>query len=75
MEKSDLLLLLLLNELLPETGTWFEEYVDGNLININLDVIKDLLTDEKIKDRFYTLLLDELEKTINQKYSDEGKEE
>lgn len=73
MEKSDLLLLLLLNELLPETGTWFEEYVDGNLININLDVIKDLLTDEKIKDRFYTLLLDELEKTINQKYSDEGK--
>ena len=73
MEKSDLLLLLLLNELLPETGTWFEEYVDGNLININLDVIKDLLTDEKIKNRFYTLLLDELEKTINQKYSDEGK--
>lgn len=63
--KIDMLLIMLLNELMPDTGTCF---LNKNGENENFEVLQEILKDEKAKDKFYEVLLDTLQNTLKIKY-------
>ena len=64
--KEDMLLLMLLDELIPDTGINFSNK-DGE--NKNFETIQEILEDEKVKDKFYEVLLNTLEDTLKTKYN------
>lgn len=64
--KEDMLLLMLLNELILDTGISFSNK-DGE--NKNFETIQEILEDEKVKDKFYEVLLNTLEDTLKTKYN------
>ena len=66
MEKQDYFLKNLLVESLGDLGINFINKETGE--NENNEIIKELLRDEKIKDRLYLVLDDELEKVLKEKY-------
>lgn len=63
--KADMLLIMLLDELMPDTGTGF---FNANGENENFEVLQEVLGDEEIKDKFYEVLLDTLGNTLKIKY-------
>lgn len=63
--KIDMLLIMLLDELMPDTGTSF---FNKNGENENFEVLQEILGDEEIKDKFYEVLLDTLGNTLKIKY-------
>ncbi len=68
MKKIDLLLSLLLEELLPETGqSFYIKNSNGQLENDNENVIRELLT-EDVADEFYSIIEDKLVEVLNKKY-------
>ena len=68
MEKIDLLLSLLLEELLPETGqSFYIKTPNGQVENDNANVIRELLTEE-VTDEFYSIIEDKLIEVLNKKY-------
>ncbi len=68
MKKIDLLLSLLLEELLPETGqNFYIKNPNGQLKNDNANIIKELLTEE-VTDEFYSIIEDKLIEVLNKKY-------
>lgn len=66
MKKQDYFLKNVLIECLADIGTNFINKETGK--NENSEIIKELLRDEKIKDRLYLALDDELEKILKEKY-------
>lgn len=66
MKKQDYFLKQVLVESLADLGTGFFNKETGK--NENNEIIKELLRDENIKSRLYTVLNDELEKVLNEKY-------
>ena len=63
--KADMLLIMLLDELMPDTGTGF---FNANGENENFKVLQEVLRDEKTKDKFYEVLLDTLDNTLKTRY-------
>lgn len=60
MDKSDMLLMLLLEELLSETGVQCKiKHPTGELEDYEWETIQEILTEE-VKDRFYEVILDKL---------------
>lgn len=64
--KIDMLLIMLLDELMPDTGTGF---FNENGENENFEVLQEILGDEETKDKFYEVLLSTLEDTLKAKYN------
>lgn len=68
MEKVNLLLSLLLEEILPNTGqSFYIKNSSGQLENDNANIIKELLTEE-VADEFYSVIEDKLIEILNKKY-------
>lgn len=63
--KADMLLIMLLDELMPDTGTGF---FNKNVENENFEVLQEVLGDEETKDKFYEVLLNTLGNTLKIKY-------
>lgn len=63
--KADMLLIMLLDELMPDTGTGF---FNKNGENENFEVLQEVLRDEETKDKFYEVLLNTLGNTLKIKY-------
>lgn len=66
MKKEDYFLKNVLVEVLRNTGTQFKNKTTGK--NEDNEIIKDLLKDEKINNKFYMILENELIKTLEEKY-------
>lgn len=64
--KADMLLIMLLDELMPDAGTGF---FNKNGENENFEVLQEILEDEKLKDKFYEILLDTLNNILKTKYN------
>lgn len=61
--KEDMLLTLLLSELVGDTGNSFLNKETGAVENF--EVVRNfIISNEKEKDKFYTVILEQLEKTI-----------
>ena len=66
MKKEDYFLKNVLVEVLRNTGAQFKDKATRK--NEDNEIIKDLLKDEKIKDKFYMALENELIKALEEKY-------
>lgn len=66
MKKQDYFLKNVLIECLADIGTNFINKETGE--NENNEIIKELLRDEQIKNRLFSVLEDELEKILKEKY-------
>ena len=66
MKKEDYFLKNVLVEVLRNTGAQFKNKTTGK--NEDNEIIKDLLKDEKINNKFYMILENELIKTLEEKY-------
>ena len=66
MERTDYLLKNTLVEIMRGMGTHFEDKKTGK--DHDHEMIKEILKDEKIKDRFYMVLENELIKALEEKY-------
>ena len=66
MKKIDFYLKNLLVECLEELGTNFTDNETG--ANANNDLIKDLLRDKNIKEKFYDVIETELSQALKEKY-------
>lgn len=64
MEKSDMLLMLLLEELIPVLGMQIKiRHTDGELEDNEWETIQEVLTEE-VKDEFYEIILDKLSEVL-----------
>lgn len=66
MTRTDYFLKNLLIEVMNGMGTHFENKETGK--NTDNEIIKDLLKDEKVKDKFYMILENELIKSLEKKF-------
>lgn len=66
MKRTDYFLKNLLVEVMRGMGTHFEDKETGK--NTDNQIIKDLLKDEKVKDKFYMTLEKELIKSLENKF-------
>ena len=66
MKREDYFLKNILVEVLRNTGAQFKDKATGK--NEDNEIIKDLLKDGKIKDKFYMALENELIKALEEKY-------
>ena len=66
MTRADYFLKNLLVEVMRGMGTHFEDKETGK--NTDNEIIKDLLKDEKAKDKFYMILENELIQSLEKKF-------
>ena len=66
MTRTDYFLKNLLIEVMNGMGTHFENKETGK--NTDNEIIKDLLKDEKVKDKFYMILENELIQSLEKKF-------
>lgn len=66
MKREDYFLKNILVEVLRNTGAQFKDKATGK--NEDNEIVKDLLKGEKIKDKFYMALENELIKALEEKY-------
>ena len=68
MTRADYFLKNLLVEVMRGMGTHFEDKETGK--NTDNEIIKDLLKDERVKDKFYMILENELIQSLEKKFSE-----
>lgn len=66
-DKAKIFLQLFIEEMIPETGQWYEKIEeDGTKLIINDEVAEEIANDPEYSDRLYDVFTQELEKILKE---------
>lgn len=66
-DKAKIFLQLFIEEMIPETGQWFEKIEkDGTKLIINDEVAEEIANDSEYSNRLYDVFTQELEKILKE---------
>ncbi|ASQ48391.1 hypothetical protein BCB68_05280 [Leptotrichia sp. oral taxon 498] len=66
-DKAKIFLQLFIEEMIPETGQWYEKIEkDGTKLVINDEVAEEIANDPEYSDRLYDVFTKELEKILKE---------